>query len=198
MVETSAAIPGSLVWGHACLAACAALYLAWWWTFFNPSLPKATGALYATGVGFIVGAVILGIAVVALIVAGLAGLGAGGRGGLPVPVWAFAVGGICAYFALVFATTRIFGRPVTTELLLFVLWAALEFAVLNALAGSGALAAAAAVGLAAAVVAVFVGCLACYLLYFRLQPLPSFVAGALPLLVVGVFAAIMAIVIARL
>ena len=96
MVETSAAIPGSLVWGHACLAACAALYLAWWWTFFNPSLPKATGALYATGVGFIVGAVILGIAVVALIVAGLAGLGAGGRGGLPGPVWAFAVGGICA------------------------------------------------------------------------------------------------------
>ena len=88
MVETSAAIPGSLVWGHACLAACAALYLAWWWTFFNPSLPKATGALYATGVGFIVGAVILGIAAVALIVAGLAGLGAGGRGGLPVPVWA--------------------------------------------------------------------------------------------------------------
>ena len=74
MVETSAAIPGSLVWGHACLAACAALDLAWWWTFFNPSLPKATGALYATGVGFIVGAVILGIAVVALIVAGLAGL----------------------------------------------------------------------------------------------------------------------------
>lgn len=198
MVETSAAIPGSLVWGHACLAACAALYLAWWWTFFNPSLPKATGALYATGVGFIVGAVILGIAAVALIVAGLAGLGAGGRGGLPVPVWAFTVGGICAYFALVFATTRIFGRPVTTELLLFVLWAALEFAVLNALAGSGALAAAAAVGLAAAVVAVFVGCLACYLLYFRLQPLPSFVAGALPLLVVGVFAAIMAVVIARL
>lgn len=198
MVETSAAIPGSLVWGHACLAACAALYLAWWWTFFNPSLPKATGALYATGVGFIVGAVILGIAAVALIVAGLAGLGAGGRGGLPVPVWAFAVGGICTYFALVFATTRIFGRPVTTELLLFVLWAALEFAVLNALAGSGALAAAAAVGLAAAVVAVFVGCLACYLLYFRLQPLPSFVAGALPLLVVGVFAAIMAVVIARL
>lgn len=78
------------------------------------------------------------------------------------------------------------------------LWAALELAVLNALAGSGALAVAAALGLAAAVVAVFVGCLVCYVLYFRLQPLPSFVAGALPLLAVGVLAAVTAVVIARL
>lgn len=198
MIGTTAAIPGSLVWGHACLATCAALYLAWWWVFFNPNAPKATGALYATGVGFIMGAVVLGIAAVALIAMGLAGLGAGERGGLPIPGWSFAVGGVLAYFALMFATTRIFGRPVTTELLLFVLWATLELAVLNALAGSGALAAAPALALAAAVAAVFIGCLACYLLYFRLQPLPSFVAGALPLLAVGVLAAVMAVVIARL
>lgn len=109
MVETSTMIPGSLVWGHASLAACAALYLAWWWTFFNPNLPKATGALYATGVGFIVGAVVLGIAAVALIVTGLSGLGTGGRGGSPVPSWAFAVGGVLAYFVLAFVTTRFFG-----------------------------------------------------------------------------------------
>lgn len=100
MVETSTMIPGSLVWGHASLAACAALYLSWWWTFFNPNLPKATGALYAMGVGFIVGAVVLGIAAVALIVTGLSGLSASGRDGSPVPSWAFAVGGVLAYFAL--------------------------------------------------------------------------------------------------
>ena len=67
-------VPGTLVWGHAALAVCAALYLAWWWTFFNPAMPKATGALYAVGVGFILGAVAFGIAAVVLLAMGLGAL----------------------------------------------------------------------------------------------------------------------------
>lgn len=74
MAPMDAAVPGTLVWGHAALAVCAALYLAWWWTFFNPALPKAMGALYAMGVGFILGAVAFGIAAVVLLAMGLGAL----------------------------------------------------------------------------------------------------------------------------
>lgn len=194
MPEANATMTGTLVWGHACLAACAALYLAWWWIFFNPKMPKATGALYATGIGCIVGAVALGVAAVVLMGLGLGGLADAGMRGI-VPGWAFVIGGIVAYVVLAFVTTRFFQRPVTTELLLFVLWAALELAVLNA--GAGAFAPGMAVLLAAVVIVVFVGCLVSYLRYFHLPPLLSFVDGALPLLAVGVFAAVMAALIAR-
>lgn len=189
-------VPGTLVGGHVCLAVCAALYLAWWWIFFNPALPKATGALYAAGVGCIVGAVLFGIAAVVLIGMGL-GAFAGASAEAVVPGWAFAVGGVVAYFGLAFVTTRFFQRPVTTELLLFVLWAALELAVVNALAGVGAVEPGLAAVLAVAVAVLFVGCLVCYVLYFRLAPMPSFVDGALPLAAVGVLAAVMAAFIAR-
>ena len=125
MAPMDAAVPGTLVWGHAALAVCAALYLAWWWTFFNPALPKATGALYAMGVGFILGAVAFGIAAVVLLAMGL--------------------GALAGVVALVTAAN-----------------------------------------------------LVCYVLYFRLPPVPSFIDGAAPLAVVGVLSAVLAVVIARL
>lgn len=195
MPDVHIEVPGTLVGGHVCLAVCAALYLAWWWVFFNPALPKATGALYAAGVGCIVGAVLFGIAAVVLIGMGL-GAFAGASAEAVVPSWAFAVGGIATYVVLAFVTTRFWQRPVTTELLLFVLWAALELAVVNALARAGAVEPGLAVVLAVAVAALFAGCLVCYVLYFRLPPMPSFMDGALPLAAVGVLAAVMAALIA--
>ena len=191
-------VPGTLAWGHAALAVCAALYLAWWWTFFNPAMPKATGALYAVGVGFILGAVAFGIAAVVLLAMGLGALAGAPQVGGAAPGWAFVVGGAAAYFALAFVTVRFFERPVTTELLLFVLWAALELAVLNALLGAGALSGGAFWLLGGVVALVTAANLVCYVLYFRLPPMPSFVDGAVPLAVVGVLAAVMAAVIARL
>lgn len=190
-------VPASLVWGHASLAVCAALYLAWWWVFFNPALPKAAGALYAAGVGFIVGAVAFGVAAVVLMARGLGALAGQGAGGGAAPGWAFAVGGVAAYVALAFVTVRFLQRPVTTELLLFVLWAALELAVANALLGAGALPVGAFWALVAVIALVTAANLVCYVLYFRLGPLPSFIDGAAPLTVVGVFAAVLAFVIAR-
>ena len=60
--------------GHTALAACAVLYLAWWWLFFKPGAPKPRGGRYGAGVACIVGAAVLGIAGAALLVAGIAGL----------------------------------------------------------------------------------------------------------------------------
>lgn len=196
MPEVNVEVPGTLVGGHVCLAVCAALYLAWWWIFFNPSMPKATGMLYATGVGCIVGAALLGIAAIVLIGMGLGSLAGAGAGGI-VSGWVFAVGGIVAYVVLAYITSRLFQRPVTTELLLFVLWAALELAVVNALVGSGVIALGVALVLAALVAALFIGCLVCYVLYFHLSPVPSFIDGALPLAAVGILAVIMAVIIVQ-
>ena len=50
----------------------------------------------------------------------------------------------------------------------------------------------------AIVALVTVANLVCYVLYFHLPPLASFVDGAVPLAVVGVFAAVLAAFIARL
>ena len=103
-----------------------------------------------------------------------------------------------ACFALGFVTVCFFGRPVTTGLLLFVLWAALELAVLNALLGVGVLSGGAFWLLAGAVALVTAANLVCYVLYFRLPPMASFIDGAVPLAVVGVLAAMLAIVLVRL
>ena len=184
----------SLVWGNAALVACTILYLAWWLIFFNPRVPKATGVLYGVGVACIVGAAVLGIAGVVMAVRGIAGLAPAMTQG--VPPFVLAVGGLVTYIVLVFVTTRFFHRPVTTELILFTGWLTLELAVLDAVFGAGGLSLGAAIGLAILVAAVMVGCLVCYVLYFDLDPLPSFIAGAVPLAAAGVASAIIALVVA--
>lgn len=194
MESNIAAQSTQLVWAHVALAVCTALYLAWWFVFFNPRMPKATGALYGAGVACIVGAAVLGIAGVALAVRGIGGLVPEMSRGLPV--WAIALGGIVAYAVLVFVTTRFFHRPVTTELILFTLWLTLELCVLDALYGAGALAFGPAAALAALAAAVTAGCLVCYVLYFNLEPFPSFVVGAVPLAAAGAASALVAAVIA--
>ena len=170
--------------GHTALAACAVLYLAWWWLFFKPGAPKPRGGRYGAGVACIVGAAVLGIAGAALLVAGIAGL-------LPAG-WQPVVLGL--YAVLLTGTVKLFKRPVTTELLLFTAWAVLELGVLDALFAAHALAAPAAIALGALAVAVLLTSLACYLLYYRLKPRRAYVAGAVPLAAVGLFAAAMAVV----
>lgn len=189
-----AAQNGSLIWGHVALLVCTAFYLAWWLIFFNPRAAKATGVLYAVGVACIVAAAVVGIAGVVLAVRGLGGLASAMTRG--VPLWVVAVGGVVAYVVLVLVTTRFFHRPVTTELILFTGWLTLELCVVDALFGTGVIGGVFAAGLAVLVVAVFVGCLVCYVLYFNLAPFPSFVAGAVPLAAAGVVSAVMAFVVA--
>ena len=178
--------------GHTALAACAVLYLAWWWLFFKPGAPKPRGGRYGAGVACIVGAAVLGIAGAALLVAGIAGLLPAGS--QPVVLGGMADCGLALYAVLLTGTVKLFKRPVTTELLLFTAWAVLELGVLDALFAAHALAAPVAIALGALAVAVLLASLACYLLYYRLKPRRAYVAGAVPLAAVGLFAAAMAVV----
>lgn len=181
-----------LVGGHAALAACTALYLAWWRLFFHPRRERPRGPRFAAGVACIVGAAVLGVAGVALCAVGMADLlPAGAR---PAVLGGMAGCGLALYVVLLTGTVKLFKRPVTTELLLFTAWAVLELGVLDALFAAHALAAPAAIALGALAVAVLLTSLACYLLYYRLKPRRAYVAGAVPLAAVGLFAAAMAVV----
>ena len=174
---------GQLQWGHGLLALCAMLYLVWWVVFFRPDAGKVQGPLYWFGAGCLVIAAVAGIAGAVLVALGASGLKAG-----PGPSgWWFVLGAVAAYAAIAWVTVRFWNRPVTTELLLFVAWAALELFVACALQVSGILDSSGTGWLIAVVVIVFALSLVCYVLYYHLTAMPSFVDGAIPLIAVGIF-----------
>lgn len=169
------------------MALCAVLYLAWWVVFFRPDAGKVQGPLYWIGAGCFVVAAIAGVAGAVFIALGASGLAAGtGPNG-----WWFALGAIAAYILLAWATAHFWNRPITTELLLFVAWGALELYAACALEEGGILGLTATWRLAAIIFCVFALSLACYVLYYRLAATPSFIAGALPLSAVGIFSTIL-------
>ncbi|WP_139650643.1 hypothetical protein [Raoultibacter phocaeensis] len=195
MGGVDAGFQGLLVWSHVCLALCAALYLAWWWIFFKPRGDKPIGSRRTFGIACIVGAAFGGVAGVALAVPAIGGLSAYSEG---IPAWALAVGAPVLYVVLAFVTKRVFSRPITTELVLFVLWCALELAVITVLGGSGALTSPTATMLGVLVIGVFAICLVSYVLYYRLDPMPAFIDGAVPLAAVGAVSIVMACTIAMM
>lgn len=172
-----------LAWGHALMALCALLYLSWWAIFFRPAIPKVTGILYICGVGCIIGAAIAGIAGAVVI-----GMGSAKAAAVGSPSgWWFVLGALVVYGILVFVTTRFCHRVVTTELALFVAWSALELACVCILGSSGGLPQTRAIILGCVIVVLFAIMLVCYLLYYTLPPAPSFIDGAIPLALVGIY-----------
>lgn len=169
------------------MALCAVLYLAWWVVFFRPDARKVQGPLYWIGAGCLVVAAIAGITGAVFIALGASGLAAGtGPNG-----WWFALGAIAAYILLAWATAHFWNRPITTELLLFVAWGCFGALCHLCLEAGGTLGLTATWCLVAIIFCVFA--LSHYLLRSVLPPgrHASFIAGALPLGVVGIFSAIL-------
>ena len=173
--------------GHALLAACAALYLIWWCVFFRPRAQSPQGIEYVLGVAFILGAVAFGAIAVAKTVQAV--------GALPsaIPGFAVVVVAVALYVVLLIATTTIFNRPVTTELLLIVAWLALEAFVLSALVTTGMPAGMVAL-CALLVVAAFVASMVCYVLYYKLSGTAAFLDGCGPLVAVGILSTLFALI----
>lgn len=191
MTNMDAGISNAMTWGHVLMAVCAVLYLAWWAIFFRPDIPKVTGALYWVGVACIIGAALAGVAGAIVI-----GVGVARVPSPPAPsgIW-FAIGAVVAYIVLAFVTSRLFGRPITTELVLFVAWTALELASVVSLGASGMFSQGHAAALGIAVVAMFAVMLVTYMLYYNLAALPSFIDGAIPLALVAVFSVAMVVLV---
>ena len=172
--------------GHWLMAACCALYLTWWAIFFWPKVGggSAHGALRVVGIAAILGAVVCGLLGASRVCGGAARLAAAWA------PWGFALGSAALYFALLAVTQRAFQRQPTTELVLFVAWLGMEAFCALALGCAGEAGAATLVALLA--VAGFAVSLVCYVLYYRLGALASFVDGCVPLALIGVVSAVVA------
>src|SRR5438094_9013870 len=100
--------------GEVLLVVCSVSYLVWWTITFRPSGRTPSG-----GGPFLAGAVLGGLAGLVLLSVGIAVLLS--RASWPALV-ATVVGGVVAGALLVYVTSSLAHRPVTTELPLIVVW----------------------------------------------------------------------------
>ncbi|GAA3643591.1 hypothetical protein [Microlunatus ginsengisoli] len=176
--------PRMIVIGELLLVLCSLCYLVWWTIAFRPSARTSSG-----GGLFLAGAVLGGLGGLVLLAVGIAAL-------LPKAssraVGATIVGGVLVGALLLYLTSSVAHRRITTELPLIIVWATLQLTAGITLRTSGALRApAASAWIVATAIATLVG-LACYLVFYRLDPIPAYWIGMVPLAVDGVVAAILA------
>ena len=176
-----------VVLGESLLVVCSLCYLVWWVLTFRPSGRTPPG-----GGLFLAGAVLGGLGGLVLLAVGIVAL-------LPKASWpalgATIVGGVLVGALLLYLTSRVAHRPVTTELPLIVVWATGQLAAGITLRTAGVLSVrAASAWIVATAIATLVG-LACYLVFYRLDPIPAYWIGMVPLAVDGVVAATLAAIV---
>jgi hypothetical protein len=179
--------PLMIVIGELLLVLCSLSYLVWWTITFKPSVRTGPG-----GGLFLAGAVLGGLAGLVLLAVGIAAL-------LPkaslLALGATIVGGVLVGALLLYVTSSVLHRPVTTELPLIVIWSTMQLATGITLWTAGSLEAPATTAwVVATAIATLVG-LACYLVFYRLDPIPAYWVGMVPLAVDGVVAAILAAIV---
>jgi hypothetical protein len=179
--------PLTIVVGEVLLVVCSLCYLAWWVITFRPSVRMTSG-----GGPFLAGAVLGGLGGLVLLAVGISAvLPKASSKALAVTI----VGGVLVGALLLYATSTLAHRPVTTELPLIVIWATAQLAVGTTLRTGGVLSApAASLWIVATAIATLVG-LACYLVFYRLDPIPAYWVGMVPLAVDGVVAATLAAIV---
>ena len=167
--------------GNIAFIVCCVFYLAWWLLAFRPNDPiqgMRTGWL-------LLPAAVAGIAGVVLIVRGVLDAGSGRQ--------LFRDSWVVAYVVLMLVTSRVFDRPVTSELLLITGWGALTLVEINALYGLGSFTRAASLVFVLVVAACLVADLVCYVAYYRLSATAGFVDGMVPLLLAGLVMAALSV-----
>ena len=179
--------PLMMVIGEVLLVVCSLSYLVWWTITFRPLVRTPPG-----GGLFLAGAVLGGLGGLVLLGVGIAALLP--KASAPA-LGATIVGGVLVGALLLYLTSSVAHRPVTTELPLIVVWATMQLAAGITLQTAGVLRApAASAWIAATAIATLVG-LGCYLIFYRLDPIPAYWIGMVPLAVDGVVAAILAAIV---
>jgi hypothetical protein len=179
--------PLMIVIGELLLVVCSVCYLVWWAITFRPSARTPSG-----GGLFLAGALLGGLGGLVLLAVGIAALLP--KASQPALV-ATIVGAVMVGALLLYVTSGVAHRPVTTELPLIVVWATVQLAAGITLRTAGVLGvAAASAWIVATAIATLVG-LACYLMFYRLDPIPAFLIGMVPLAVDGVVAATFAAIV---
>ncbi len=182
--------PGrQMFWGDILLMGCCIFYLLWWVLAFKP-----TGAIKGLRSGWLlIPAFILGSTAVFMIIRGVNGTDTAcsffsGRIVL--------LSGVVSYIVLLIVTRLAFHRQVTTELFLIVGWTVLVFLESNALYCLGSITRSGVVGLFSAAVIVAALSMICYVLYYSFADCAGYVDGMIPLILVAIFMAVLAVLIA--
>lgn len=181
------ALVSQVGWGHALLFVCAVFYLAWWTVFFRDVDDRPTGALRILGIACIVVAAIAGIAAVAVTVVALVQMP------MAIPPFLILAVAVVLYLVLMVGTRWLAKRSVTTELALIVGWMALEVSTVNGIASLHAITGASFIMLALVLAVAFIVNVVCYTLYYALKGRAAFIDGCIPLVIVGIISALLAI-----
>lgn len=175
-----------IFWGNILLAVCCAFYLAWWLLTFRPG-----GATHGIKTGWLlIPAFIAGILTVIL---SIRGISTAAVSGFLFPGKWILWGGLAAYFILLAITLFLFNRPVTVELFLIVGWTVLALSVVNALYGSWIFSRETSVVFLIVIGIAAVVSLLCYVYYYRLGSDAGYIAGMVPLLLMGAVSAALSI-----
>lgn len=159
--------------GNLLLFFCSLFYLVWWVVSFRPG---SSGG--PTGVFCITAAFITGFAAIALLTLGINALSHDSTG---LPVKFILIGAAVLFIVLLFVTTILFHRQVTSELIIIHIWAALEFSAIAVLYGTGRFGLGNALTMALLVGIVTIVGVICYVLYYRLEGMSSYRVGIVPL-----------------
>lgn len=180
--------PRMIMIGELLLVVCSLCYLGWWTITYRPSAPTQGG-----GGLLLAGAVLGGLGGFVLLVVGIAALLP--KASAPA-LWATIVGGVVVGALLFYVTYAVAHRRVTTELSLIIIWATLQLTAGITLRTAGVLRApAASAWIVATAIATLVA-LVCYLIFYRLDPIPAYRIGMVPLTVDAVVAATLAAIVA--
>lgn len=173
-----------LLYGDLWLIGCCVFYLAWWFLAFKPTNP-----IHGFRAGWLlIPAAIAGILCVVTVIR------AGSQAHTAQQVFstrALILAGVVAYVVLLLITLLVFRRPVTSELFLIVGWAVLALYEANTLFGVQLFTRPQTVGFIVVILAVLVICMVCYTIYYRLDALPRYIVGAIPLTLGAIVMAVM-------
>lgn len=167
--------------GCALLFVCTAFYLLWWCIAFRPG-----GHYNAVSTTSLVLAFLTGIPGVIL---GVIGVNSNAATAPIASRWIW-LGAAVFYFAALAVTYFALKRQVTSELLIFTLWAALMLCVCESVHGLGVFGPGLTVVLCALTLDALAVCVVCYVLYYRLQKPASFYDGMIPLIAAGAMTAV--------
>jgi hypothetical protein len=175
-----------IFYGNLLMVVTSVFYIAWWIVCFRPN---ASGRFYIAGT--LIGiALLAGVGAIVVTSLGINSLSSSGKG---IPVLYILMGATVFYIVLLAVTRLAFHRPVTSELLLMTVWAALELSVIAVLQGSGRFGKWQVLTLIALIIlATGVGLIS-YIVHYRLDESARFWNGLVPLIAdTGVVAVILA------
>lgn len=159
--------------GDALLLFCSVFYMAWWLICFRPGSPGLSSGWALLALAFATG-----LPALVLLALSVSALNAASGGGLSGPIL---LGALALYLILLLVTKAAFHRPVTSELLIMLVWAAAQLCAVAALRGAGRFGPGRTAALAVLVGLATAADVVCYVLYYRLDAQASYWDGLVPL-----------------